>query len=130
MGDKIYIELPHNPKSNYSIVRLGGGNVFAGNVVCRNENEVVMKNVRQLWFWDGAVNLCGLADHGVRDPENCKFSHPVPQAKLTELIGIYPATEHATKSIMAVPPVAEDAASGLVFDQELGRVTKKLEEVS
>ena len=130
MGDKIYIELPHNPKSNYSIVRLGGGNVFAGNVVCRNENEVVMKNVRQLWFWDGTADLDDIANYGVRDPENCKFSHPFSQVKLTRLLRIYPATEHATESIMAVPPVAEDAASGLVFDQELGRVTKKLEEVS
>ncbi len=100
---------------NYSIVSLRDGYVFAGNVVCRNENEVVLKNARQLWFWDGAADLHNLADYGVRDPENCKFSHPVPQAKLAGLIGIYPVTEHATESIMAVPPVAEDAAAGLVL---------------
>ena len=103
---------------NYSIVSLRGGYVFAGNVVCRNENEVVLKNARQLWFWDGPADRNEFAKYGVRNPENCKFSHPVPQVKLTGLGIIYPVTEHATESIMAVPPVAEDAAVGLVLYRE------------
>lgn len=43
--------------SNYKIVRTYSAGVFAGEIESRNGREVVMKNARRLWYWDGAASL-------------------------------------------------------------------------
>lgn len=86
----------------YYIVRTYSAGVFAGNIVNRNGQEVKMKNVRRLWFWDGACSLSELAKTGTQEPKECKFTVTVDELEVLEAIEILTCTEEAEKSIRGV----------------------------
>lgn len=87
----------------YVIVRSDRAGVFAGYLASREGQEVEMRQVRRLWYWDGAASLSQLAWDGVSKPENCKFSVPVPAQTVLTVIEIIPAREKARKCIQEVP---------------------------
>lgn len=87
----------------YKIVRTYSAGVFFGEIVSRKGKEVVMKNARRLWYWDGAASLSQLAESGTSKPQNCKFPEPVSQVILTEATEILDVTPTAAHIIMAVP---------------------------
>lgn len=84
------------------IVRTYSAGVFLGEVAERSGKEVLLKNARRLWYWDGAASLSQLANDGTSKPKACKFPAPVAEVLLTEAIEIIPATEAAIASIAAV----------------------------
>ena len=86
----------------YCIVRTYSAGVFSGYVESRNGKEAVIRNVRCLWYWDGAASLLQLAKSGVKNPQNCKFTCTVDKIELTEVIEIIECTEEAKKNIMEV----------------------------
>ena len=85
------------------MVRSKSAGVFAGTVVERNGQEVVIKNARRIWYWDGAASLSQLATKGTSKPEKCKFPAPVDAVMLFEVIEIIPISDTAAKSIASVP---------------------------
>ena len=85
------------------IVRTHSAGVFYGEIESRNGQEVVMRNARRLWYWDGASSLSQLAMEGVKKPENCKFAMPVSRVELLQVIEILDTTEAAQKNIEGVP---------------------------
>ena len=87
---------------NYYIVRTYSAGVFAGEIESRNGKEVVMKNARRLWGWDGAASLSQLSMEGVSKPENCKFPCEVDMVILLEAIEILKCSDIAKKSIKGV----------------------------
>ena len=87
---------------DYVIVRTYSAGVFAGNLAKREGKEVVLKNARRLWYWDGAASLSQLALEGVKNPENCKFPEAVSEVLLTEAIEIIAVTKKAEKNIKGV----------------------------
>lgn len=86
----------------YVIVRTYSAGVFAGYLESRKGKEVVMRNARRIWYWDGAASLSQLATDGTSKPQNCKFPCPVDIITLTEVIEILNCTEKAKKSISEV----------------------------
>ena len=86
----------------YFIVRTYSAGVFAGEIESRKGQEVVMRNVRRLWKWDGACSLSQLAMEGVKKPENCNFSVPVTKETLINAIEIIDVTPEAKMSIQGV----------------------------
>ena len=86
----------------YKIVRTYSAGVFAGYIESREGREVVMRNVRRIWYWDGACSLSELAVNGTCKPENCKFAIPVDRILVTEAIEILDVTEKAKESIEGV----------------------------
>jgi hypothetical protein len=90
-------------KAQYVIVRTYSAGVHAGTLVSRKGKEVVLKNSRRLWYWDGAASLSELAMRGVTKPGNCKFPAVLPSIILTEAIEIIPCTVLAKKIIAEVP---------------------------
>ena len=84
------------------IVRTYSAGVFLGEVAERSGKEVLLKNARRLWYWDGAASLSQLANEGTSKPKMCKFPASVAEVLLTEAIEIIPATEAAIASIAAV----------------------------
>jgi len=84
------------------VVRTYSAGVFIGFVAERNGKEVLLKNARRLWYWEGASSLSQLANDGVSKPKDCKFPAPVAEILLTEAIEFIPATEAAIASIAAV----------------------------
>jgi len=89
-------------EKDFYIVRTFSAGVFAGQIVSRDGKEVVMKNARRIWYWDGAASLSQLATEGTSKPENCKFPCAVDELLLTEVIEIIKITERAKKSIEGV----------------------------
>lgn len=90
-------------KASYKIVRTFSAGVFAGEVVSRKGQEVVMKNARRLWYWSGAASLSQLAVDGTSSPDSCKFPAPVSKVELLQAVEILDVTAKAEKSIKAVP---------------------------
>ena len=90
--------------ANKFIVRCDRAGVFYGEIVSRNGQEVEMKDVRNIWYWDGAATVMQLAAEGVSKPNTCKFSVPVESVVLLEAIQIIPCTDKAVESLDAVKP--------------------------
>lgn len=88
-----------NILKDWFIVRTYSAGVFFGQIESRNGKEVVMKNARRIWYWEGAASLSQLAMEGTKKPENCKFPCVVKRVELLEVIEILNVTEKAKKSI-------------------------------
>lgn len=88
--------------ANKVIIRADRAGVFYGEIKERNGSEVVMTNVRRLWYWDGAASLSQLATEGVTRPGNCKFTVTVEEMTILGVIEIIPCTKKAEKSIDSV----------------------------
>jgi hypothetical protein len=87
----------------YVIVRTQSAGVFAGTLVSRNGQEVVLTQARRLWYWSGAASLSQLAQVGTSKPKQCKFPCEVARVELLQAIEILDVTETARLSIAEVP---------------------------
>jgi hypothetical protein len=83
----------------YVICRTYSAGVFAGYLESRNGQEVVMRNARRIWYWDGAASLSQLAMEGSSKPQSCKFPAPVDRVELLQAIEILDVTEKAKKQL-------------------------------
>lgn len=87
----------------YVIVRGASSGVFAGTLESQDGREVVLRNVRRLWRWDGATECLQIATEGVKNPSNCRFTLVADSIKLLDAIEVIPATAEAEENIKAVP---------------------------
>jgi hypothetical protein len=90
-------------KAKYVIVRTYSAGVFAGELVSRKGQEVVLQNARRIWYWDGAASLSQLAMEGTSKPKKCKFPIPVDRVELLQATEILDVTPVARASIEGVP---------------------------
>jgi hypothetical protein len=97
-------ETPRKPKKQpkYVIVRTRSAGVFAGIIVTRKNQSVVMTDARRLWYWAGAASLSQLAVEGTKTPKNCKFPVAVDKIELFEVIEILETSLQAEESIRGV----------------------------
>jgi hypothetical protein len=86
----------------YVIVRTYSAGVFAGYLEKRTGQEVIMRQARRIYYWDGAASLSQLAQSGTSKPQNCKFPEAVDKIELLQAIEILSCTEKAQKSIASV----------------------------
>ena len=84
------------------IVRSVSAGVFAGTIEHRDGDTIVMKDARRLWYWSGAASLSELAEHGVANPEQCKFPCAVQQVEVFGVCEILSMTTAAWNSVIAV----------------------------
>jgi hypothetical protein len=84
------------------VVRADRAGIFVGILKSKDGNEIVLKNARRLWYWDGAASISQLAIDGVSKPQNCKFPESVKEMLIMGVIEIIPMTDKAVKSINAV----------------------------
>lgn len=103
INGEVYVKKNDVSELPYMIVRTYSAGVFAGNLESRNGREVVIRNARRLWYWEGAASLSQLAMEGVKLPENCQFPCEVDRIEVLEVIEILSCTEEAIKSIKSVP---------------------------
>ena len=89
-------------ETNKVIVRADRAGVFFGEIIERNGSEVKMKDVRRLWYWDGAASLSQLAVEGVSKPQNCKFTVTVTKMEILGVVEIIPCNQKAVESINSV----------------------------
>lgn len=89
-------------ENKYYIVRCDRAGVFFGKIKERSEKEVVMEDVRKLWYWDGACAVEQLAMDGTAKPGDCQFTVTVPEMSVMDPVQIIPCTEKAIECIKGV----------------------------
>jgi hypothetical protein len=91
-------------KGPFVLIRSRNAGVFVGTLIARNDAKQLVKlhNAIRIWYWDGAFTLSQLAMEGVTKPENCKFSVPVTEQEIFEVIEIIPVTAAAEANIKNV----------------------------
>jgi hypothetical protein len=85
------------------IIRTYSAGCFFGTLASRKGKEVVLKDCRRLWYWDGAASLSELAARGTSKPDKCKFPIATQEQILTEAIEIIKCSDSAIASIKGVP---------------------------
>lgn len=87
------------------ILRSPEAGVFYGEMINEIDSTqiVKLKNVRQIWYWEGAASLLQLAKEGTKKPQNCKFTVTVDEITICNVCEIIPCTEEAINSINSVP---------------------------
>lgn len=100
------------PKSNvladklddmrYVLVRTYSAGVFVGYLKEQEDQKVILKKARRIWYWDGAASLSQLSTEGTSKPENCKFPCEVETIELMQVIEIIDITKKAKESITNV----------------------------
>jgi hypothetical protein len=93
-------------KVPFVIIRSSNAGVFAGELAVRDDTNrlVMLRNAIRIWYWDGAFTLSQIAMEGVSKPQNCKFSVPVAEHEIFEVIEIMPTTAVAEAIIKGVEP--------------------------
>ena len=87
----------NNMENKYYIIRGDRSGVFFGQIAGRNGQEVELRNVRKLWYWDGACAVEQLAVDGVTNPSDCKFTVVVPEMVVTDATQILLCSDKAAK---------------------------------
>lgn len=101
-SDAAAVMAPKRDGMKYVICRTHSAGVFAGYLESRNGQEVVMRDARRIFYWDGAASLSQLAIDGTAKPQNCKFPEAVDRVELLQAVEILDVTEKARKSIASV----------------------------
>ena len=86
----------------YCIVRCYRASVFAGIVEEREGQEVLIRDARRIWYWDGAASLSQLALEGTKKPRECKFSAACESVVVLDAVEVIPCTDAAQRSICGV----------------------------
>ena len=84
------------------LVRGPQSGVYFGELVSQGKQEVEMKNVRNLWRWNGANTLLDLAENGAKNANDCRFSNKVDSIVLTDICELGPCSDKAIKNIEGV----------------------------
>lgn len=84
------------------IFRCDRSGVFYGELVSREGQTAVIKNVRKLYQWYGANCLEQLAMEGTKKPDDCRFTMVVDEIEVYDLIQKLPCTDIAVASIEGV----------------------------
>lgn len=82
------------------IVRTYSAGVHFGRLANRDGKEVILNDVRRIWYWEGAFTLSAVAMFGISSKS--KISVAVPEILLTEVIEIIPCSEVATACLRAL----------------------------
>ena len=101
-ADSIEQKAPLKDGMKYIICRTYSAGVFAGYLESRTGTEVVLRNARCLWYWEGAASLSQAAMTGFSKPASCKFPCEVDRVELLNAIELLDCTKVAQDSIASV----------------------------
>lgn len=86
----------------YYIVRGDRSGVFFGKIKERNGSEVTLRDVRRIWYWEGAASISQLAIDGVTRPDKCKFTVTVSEIVILDAVELIPCSNKAAECILRV----------------------------
>lgn len=89
-------------KDKYVIIRSDRAGVFFGQLVSKDKQEVEMKNVRKLHYWDGAAAIEEIAMIGTKKPDSCRFTVTVPSMVINGVIQCIPCEKKAIDVIKSI----------------------------
>ena len=86
----------------FVIVRTYSAGVYFGWLKEEEKDEVILVNARNAWYWSGASSLMQMANDGVKNKSDCKFTQVVEQIKLKGVIAILDCTKVAQDNLTSV----------------------------
>jgi hypothetical protein len=95
--------MPTKKDNKYVIVRSEKAGCFAGELVSKDGDSVVLQSARRLWYWAGAASLSQLAMEGTSRPKECKFPPAVTREEILGVCEILDVTKGARISIEGTP---------------------------
>ena len=90
-------------KGNYVVVRSGQAGVFAGEFVEKNGTEVILKNARKIYRWDGAYTVEDIAVKGLANIDCCQITIVVPEIVIDDVCQVLPTSEVARGILEGTP---------------------------
>lgn len=84
------------------MIRTKYAGVHFGEVVSKNEMNVILKNARRVHYWAAACSLSQLAMEGDKKPDSCRISMPVNEIELDECIEAIPMTTEAINNLTSI----------------------------
>lgn len=84
------------------IVRANEAGVFFGVLESIEGRNIILKNTRKLFRWEGANTVEQIALEGVSKPDNCKFTQSVENVGIANFCQILPCTQEAVENIEKV----------------------------
>lgn len=81
----------------YFIVRADRAGVFFGKIKSRKSDEVVMTDVRKIYYWDGAAAVEQISQDGVNG--SSKLTVVVPEMTIANPIQVIECSEKATENL-------------------------------
>lgn len=102
--DKVKNRSEAKDKDGYPfvLVRTYSAGVYFGWLKEEKGDEVVLVDARNIWYWDGACSLMQIANDGVKNTEDSKFTQSVSEIKLKGVISIIPCTQEAQDNLLSV----------------------------
>ena len=90
------------PKSKhpYVVVRTYSAGVHVGILTQRKGQDVVLKEARRIWKWEGAFTLSEISQTGIKSG---KVSVQVPEIILTQAIEIIPCAKEGEACLRGFP---------------------------
>lgn len=87
------------------IIRADRAGVFFGTLAEYDQvNGVVeLHQCRRLWYWSGAASISQLANEGVKDVSDSKFTQVLDTIQIAGVIEVIPCTAQAINNIEGVP---------------------------
>ena len=86
------------------LVRSRDAGVFFGKLKKKTRDEVLMTDVRRVYYWSGAATLSQLAMEGVKYPDNCKITMETKEHHILGVCEIIPMTKVAIANLAEVKP--------------------------
>jgi len=88
----------------YVIVRDHYAGVLFGILESYTEKNTVLSNMRKLYYWSGANTIEQIAEEGVKDPKNCKFTQTIEgKSEACFRVQLIPCTKESIENIKNVP---------------------------
>ena len=86
------------------IIRSINAGVFFGTLAEHDKiNGVVeLHDCRRIWYWSGAASISQLANEGVKNASDSKFTQVVKTIQIAGVIEVIPCTVEAIKNIEGV----------------------------
>lgn len=85
----------------HCVVRTFSAGVHIGEVAAKEGTNVLLRNARRLWKWNGAFTLSEVATKGV-SKQGSRMAVSLPLIELTEAVELIPTTEEARATFDAI----------------------------
>lgn len=87
--------------NHHVLVRTFSAGVHIGILVTKDETNVVLKDARRIWKWNGAFTLSEIAKTGIVK-NGSRLSVVVPMIELTQAVELIPTSEAAQASFEVI----------------------------
>jgi hypothetical protein len=88
---------------SYSIIRSDRFGVYFAEVKEQTETKIVLKNARNIHYWEGAASVLQIANDPTKLKSSTRITVSVDELSITDNVMVIPCTEVAEKFLKEFP---------------------------